>query len=84
MVVTNSPPSPRSAHNIRANSSGLFRGLERSHSNWSTRDMLPTWMLSCRTEEEREREREGGTKGRGLEGERKLEEEREGKMEKEG
>lgn len=76
MVVTNSPPSPRSAHNIRANSSGLFRGLERSHSNWSTRDMLPTWMLSCR-----EREREGGMKGKRVEGgEREL---REGKMEKE-
>lgn len=59
MVVTNSPPSPRSAHSIRANSSGLFRGLERSHSNWSTRDMLPTWMLSCRIEGEREMEGEG-------------------------
>ena len=46
MVVANSPPRPRSAHSWRANCSGLLRGLERSHSNWSTREMLPTWMFS--------------------------------------
>ena len=63
MVVTNSPPSPRSAHSIRAKSSGLFCGLEMSHSNWSTSEMLPTWILSWGEgggEDRREEGREGG------------------------
>ena len=48
MVVTNSPPKPRSEQSCFAKSSGLFSGFERSHSNWSTNDMFPTWIFNCR------------------------------------
>lgn len=47
MVVTNSPPKPSSEHSFRANFSGEFSFSDMSHSNWSTREMFPTWMFSC-------------------------------------
>jgi hypothetical protein len=46
MAVTNSPPRLRSEQIFLANSSGEFFSSERSHSNWSTSEMLPTWMFS--------------------------------------
>ena len=39
--------APSSPHNFSANFSGLFPCSDMSHSNWSTSDMLPTWMFSC-------------------------------------
>ncbi|KAG9354641.1 hypothetical protein JZ751_001354 [Albula glossodonta] len=46
MVVTNSPPRPSSEHSFSANFSGEFSFSDMSHSNWSTREMFPTWMFS--------------------------------------
>lgn len=46
IAVTNSPPRPNSAHNFNANCSGLFSFSDMSHSTWSTKEVLPTWMLS--------------------------------------
>lgn len=41
---------PSSAHSFVANSSGLLSGSEISHSNWSIREMLPTWMFNWNTQ----------------------------------
>lgn len=46
MAVVNSPESDRSRAMLAANSSGEFRGLLMSHSNWSTRVWAPMVMLS--------------------------------------
>ena len=46
IVVTNSPPRPSSAQSLVANSSGLLSFSDISHSNWSAREMLPTWIFN--------------------------------------
>ena len=46
IAVTNSPPRPNSAQIFKATCSGLLFGSLRSHSSWSTKEILPTWMFS--------------------------------------
>lgn len=46
IAVVNSPDSDKSAAICLANSSGAFRGLLISHSNWSTRVCWPMVMFS--------------------------------------